>query len=89
MPPTPRAGLATRVLDGEVVILDRANGHVHRLNATASAIWNLCDGKSTTDDIAAQVAAAFQRKPDEVLADVLRTVADLGRLDLLDNKPEG
>ena len=86
MIPTPRSGLATRVVDEEVVILDRANGNVHRLNSTASAIWNLCDGKNTTDEIAAHLAEAFQLPPDQVLADVRRMVEDLEKLDLLDSK---
>ena len=85
MIPTPRSGLATRVVDEEVVILDRANGNVHRLNSTASAIWNLCDGKNTTDEIAAHLAEAFQLPPDQVLADVRRMVEDLEKLDLLDS----
>ena len=85
MPPTPRPGLATRVLNDEVVILDHAKGNVHRLNATASAIWNLCDGKNTAEEIAALLAAEFQLKLDQVLVDVRQTLADLEKLALLVN----
>ena len=84
MLPSPRPGLATKVVAEEVVILDRASGTVHRLNATASVIWNLCDGKNSLDDIAAGLAAAFRRSPNEVLADVQQTIADLKKLNLLD-----
>jgi Coenzyme PQQ synthesis protein D (PqqD) len=89
MTPRPRSDLNTRVIDNEVVILDRANGNIHRLNATASAIWNLCDGRNTPEEISRQVAASFQLTPADVLPDVLRTVEDFQRLNLLDNGEAG
>ena len=89
MTPRPRSDLNTRVIDDEVVILDRANGNIHRLNATASAIWNLCDGRNTAEEISRQVAAAFQVTPADVLPDVLRTVEDFQRLNLLENGEAG
>jgi PqqD family protein of HPr-rel-A system len=83
MLPTRRADLVTRTVDGEVVILDRATGNVHRLNATASFIWNHCDGTSTSAEIAARVATNFERTPEQVLADVTEALANLERLGLL------
>jgi hypothetical protein len=83
MLPTRRADLVRRVVDGEVVILDRATGNIHRLNATASFIWNQCDGTSTPADIAARLAASFDRAPEHVLGDVMTALADLERLGLL------
>ena len=83
MPPTRRSDLVTRVVDGEVVILDRARRNIHRLNATASFIWSDCDGKSTASDIATHLAASFESTPDEVLGDVVEAIANLERLGLL------
>ena len=83
MLPTRRTDLETRIVDEEVVILDLANGNVHRLNATASLVWNDCDGHSTVADIAARLAARFQLTPDDVIADVTIALADLERLGLL------
>ena len=83
MPPRSRPDVVTRIVDGEAVILDRAHGNIHRLNATATCIWTECDGKKTVAEIANRLAASFQRTPDEVLADVEETIASLERLGLL------
>jgi hypothetical protein len=89
MLPMRRADLDTRTVDGEVVILDRARSVIHRLNATASWIWNDCDGKSTATDIATRLAAKVQSTPDEVLEDVIDTIANLERLELLVRPDKG
>jgi PqqD family protein of HPr-rel-A system len=83
MPPEHSPGLVSRHVDGEAVVLDRDTGTVHRLNATATCIWDHCNGKNTPADIAAAVAAAFDSPPDDVLADTERTLADMRRLGLL------
>lgn len=83
MPPTRRAGLVSRVVDGEVVILDREAGNIHRLNATASFIWDQCDGKTTPTEIAERLAASFDGAPGQLLGVVVEAIADLERLGLL------
>jgi len=70
-------------VDGEVIILDRATGTVHHLNATASHIWTECGGRQSAADIAALVAASFNSVPETVLEDVLATLEDFRRLGLL------
>ena len=80
MLPLRRSDLEIRLLEGELVILDMPGGHVHRLNATASLIWNQCDGRSTSAEIAARLAAEFEVASGDALDDVLRTLAELRRL---------
>jgi hypothetical protein len=82
-----RLDLTMCTVNGECVILDRASGFVHQLNATASHIWSACDGRHTVEEIAACVAARFASAPDTVLHDVIRTLADLERLGLLVDVP--
>jgi hypothetical protein len=84
MRPARRADLLTRVVDEEVVILDLARGQVHRLNVTASLIWDLCDGMTAADAIAGRLAAEFNRQPPEVAADVATTLDEFHRLGLLE-----
>ncbi len=81
--PLRRSDLEIRLLEGELVILDMPGGHVHRLNATASLIWNQCDGRSTAAEIAARLAAEFEVASGDALDDVVRTLAELRRLGLL------
>lgn len=83
MLPTRQPGLLSRTVDDEAVILDRQTGQVHRLNVTASYIWNLCDGTNTPDQIAGQLAEGFSATTDQVIEDVVTTIARLRELGLL------
>ena len=78
-----RSDLLTRIVDGEVIILDRAKGLVHQLNATASHVWNAFDEKRSAADIAAELSRRFSDTPETVLNDVHRTIAEFERLELL------
>ena len=74
----------SRTVEEEVVILNRDTGQVHRLNLTASYIWQLCDGTNTPDQIAEQLAADFGRTTGQVIDDVLGAIASLRQLGLLE-----
>lgn len=81
--PTRQPGLVWRTVDDEVVILNRQTEQVHRLNVTASYIWNLCDGATAPDQIAARLAEGFDRTVDQVIGDVDTTIARLRELGLI------
>jgi hypothetical protein len=85
MSPARRADLLTRVVDDEVVILDRERQQVHCLNVTAACIWNQCDGLTAPDAIAGRLAAQFGREPHDVAADVARTLNEFRGLGLLES----
>ncbi len=87
MSKTQRSDLTVCTVDGEVVILDRAAGFVHQLNATASHIWRACDGAQSVDEIAERLTARFQSEPETVRQDVIRTLTDFERLGLLVDGP--
>ena len=42
--PRPSLDVSSRIVDGEVVVLDHANERIHHLNATASFVWSRLDG---------------------------------------------
>src|SRR5215207_2690811 len=83
MPRLRRSDLITCAVDEEIVVLDRATGYVHQLNATASQIWRACDGRHSVEDIAAQIAELFESAPEAVRRDVVTALADFERLGLL------
>jgi hypothetical protein len=83
VPPARRADVVSRTVDDEVIILDRSTGYVHRLNTTASCIWNYCNGHNSPETIAACLAKDFDRSPDSVINDVTETIRNLTDLGLL------
>jgi hypothetical protein len=81
--PKRRSDVNVRVVDGEVVILDRQAELIHQLNHTASYIWDRCDGHSTAAEIATQLVTAFDVDASTAIHDVATTVSQLYRLGLL------
>ena len=82
--PKRRSDVSARVVEGEMVVLDRDASLVHQLNVTASFIWDRCDGRCTVSEIAEQVAGAFGTNPDvskEAVTAALRRFAELGLLE--------
>jgi hypothetical protein len=89
--PKRRADVNVRIVDGEVVVLDRQSNLIHQLNHTASYIWDRCDGQSTVAEIANQLAAVFDVDANTASQDVATTIMQLhsrGLLESLDNGPE-
>jgi hypothetical protein len=86
--PRRRADVRMRIIDGETVVLDRHEGLIHQFNQTASYIWEWCDGKSTTVEIAQQLAEAFDVPPATAADDVAAIVRRLQALNLLEPSAE-
>ena len=87
----PEAGLPKRVGEvwvrresDEAAIFDPATGALHRLNPSALAIWELCDGKTTIDEMAEAVAELASLPIRSALEDVGDTVAQLEVLSLVE-----
>ena len=73
--PKRRSDVSARVVEGEMVVLDRDASLVHQLNVTASFVWDRCDGRCTVSEIAEQVASK------EAVTAALRRFAELGLLE--------
>jgi hypothetical protein len=82
--PRRRSDVNARLLEGEMVVLDRKADLVHHLNQTASFIWQRCDGHSTRQDIADQLVETFEIDPDTARASVTVTLQQFDELGLLD-----
>lgn len=68
---------ASRVVDGEAVIIQPEKGLVSVLNGVGSRIWELSDGTRALEEIARVVAAEYQVDPDDVRTDAEEFVANL------------
>ena len=81
--PQRRLDLLCRTIEGEAVILNDQAGTLHRLNPTASVIWDCCDGTSSVDDIVARLASAYDVDLRTCQKDVSEIILKLESLNLL------
>jgi hypothetical protein len=70
-----KAPLVAREVDGDLVLHDRRSGSMHRLNAVAGFIWQLCDGVHDPAAITSEVAAVFGKRPADVAQEVDNVLA--------------
>ncbi len=73
-----RGGDATAVYNPDT-------GTLHMLNASALAIWELCDGSTTGKEMAEAVAELTTLDLEAAEADVAAALEDLGRQGLSDD----
>ena len=52
-------------------------GQLHALNASALAIWELCDGTTTVDEMVRAIVELTDAEPSEAERDVVRTLNEL------------
>jgi hypothetical protein len=69
--------------EGEIPLLDFGARTLHRLNPTAAALLLSCDGHTTVDAIATQLAAAFDVGASTIVGDVERGLASLQSVGLV------
>jgi hypothetical protein len=63
--PRRRSHVEERRAGEDLVLYDPAGGRLHVLNATAAAIWNLCDGSLPAPAIAGKFSAEFRVDPGQ------------------------
>ena len=71
------AHLAWQQIAGEAVVLDTEARVLRGLNATGARVWDLIDGTRSLGEIAATLAAEWQRDTPPTLADVRTFVTAL------------
>jgi len=72
------------MIDGETVVLDLKEGHLHQLNPTASFIWDCCDGELTMDQIVERLAGAYEVDTTTARKDVDEVISKLRSSKLLE-----
>ncbi len=86
--PVRRAVLEVRH-DGEQVWLsEHGRAHEHMLNATAFALWELCDGITTPEEMVDAICTLFGLPHGAAERDVELGLADLTRAGLVDWRPQ-
>ncbi len=100
--PLARRPVLERRLGSDGVLIDAAGKAAYLLNATAWAIWELCDGRRSADEVVAELARRYGVSPTvaapgcqrvlgrlqaaELVTDEGRLVTDEGRL-VTDGRP--
>jgi hypothetical protein len=81
----PRREVVTVEIDGDAVVYDELRETTHLLNPTGAIVWRLLDGETRLDELSADLAEVFGVGVEEVLADVVALVHELGQRGLLEH----
>jgi hypothetical protein len=81
--PLRRADVNVRIVDGETVVLDLRLNQIHQLNATATHVWERCDGRHDVNDIAAQLVGRFEVDEATATSDAAALLEQFARAGLL------
>jgi hypothetical protein len=79
-----KEGLVIERLAEEVLVYDTVRDRAHCLNETAAFVWQRCDGKTTTKELARMLGKQADANVDEKL--VWLALDQLGRNHLLKNR---
>jgi len=72
-----------RQAEGENVVYDPDSGAVHILNATAVAIWELCDGQTDPREMVDAICGLSGLPNEVVTEDVDRILGEFDRVGIL------
>ncbi|HJS59740.1 MAG TPA: PqqD family protein [Vicinamibacteria bacterium] len=75
-----RDGLVVERVEGETLIYDLVRHRAYCLNATASVVWNACDGSATEAQIAQRLSEALGLPADTALVELALARLDRARL---------
>jgi PqqD family protein of HPr-rel-A system len=81
--PARRPDVWLRQADTENVVFDPSTGAVHILNATALAIWELCDGETLTEEMVEAICGLSGLPRDVVEEDVERILGEFKQAGIL------
>jgi hypothetical protein len=81
--PMRSADVWLRQTPGETAIYDPSTESVHLLNETALAIWNLCDGETTVEEMVVAICELCNMHREIVVEDVDRILTEFGAAGLL------
>jgi hypothetical protein len=81
--PLRREGVWLRATSDENAVYDPVTKGLHLLNETARAIWELCDGETTPDEMVRAICEVSGLPVEVVTEDVQRTLAEFEGLGIL------
>ena len=85
--PARRPDVWLRQAGNENALVDPQNGSLHLLNETALAIWELCDGTTSTAEMVEAIVTLFNMHVDVVEEDVKRILGEFEHAGLVEWRP--
>lgn len=85
--PRRRTGLTLREGKAGFTVVDEGGATVATLNDTGLALWRVCDGDATVDEIVQAAAQLFAAPRSVIAADVSQAVEDFLARGLLEVEP--
>jgi PqqD family protein of HPr-rel-A system len=83
--PRARPTVAFSMVGQEGVAFDSADGSLHKLNPSAALVYRVCDGSATIDELAVDVADAFEVPFSDVHPQIEALVESLATLGLVED----
>ncbi|MEW6382170.1 MAG: PqqD family protein [bacterium] len=60
---------ASRIIDGQAVIMTLGDNTLHTLNGVGSRIWELCTGQKTIGEIIGVIQSEYSASPESIRSD--------------------
>jgi len=80
--PLARNNITLQVIGEEVMLYDGGSDTIHVLNHSAYAVWKLCNGENTREDMFKKLSAQYPDAGTELSDDIQEALQDF-RLKLL------
>jgi PqqD family protein of HPr-rel-A system len=64
-------------------LYDARSGRVHLMNDAAKAVWELCDGETSPEEMVQAICELSGMHPDVIAEDVERILTDFDRAELI------
>ena len=90
--PRQNAAVAARTIEGSAYLVDPRTSAFYQLNSVATRIWELCDGETTVEGIAAALTEEFEVALETARDDtstMIEKFVKMGLLELEDATGEG
>jgi radical SAM protein with 4Fe4S-binding SPASM domain len=82
--PKRKDGFVVEEVENDLVVADFSRSQMHVLNPVAAAVWDMCDGRHTVEEMAELVAAHFPIPLADVCRDVACILGEFGAKDLVE-----
>jgi methyltransferase-like protein len=82
--PKRHENVAWRTVVDKALLVNPKDSFIYPLNTVATRIWELMDGKTSTEDIINRLSEEFEYEESEIQRDALEFLEELRKADLIE-----